>query len=120
MLEINELSFAYDNKKPVLDHVSFKLESGVIYCLLGVNGAGKTTLFNCLSGFLNHKLLYIQDEMHFYKNLTGLEFSELILSLKGKQLDMDQFDQLLEKLRMTDYKNERISTYSLGQSNSLF
>jgi len=78
MLEVNELSFAYDDEKPVLDHVSFKLESGMIYCLLGVNGAGKTTLFNCLSGFLksnlsleqeflNHKLLYIQDEMYFTK-----------------------------------------------------
>jgi len=130
MLEVNELSFAYDDEKPVLDHVSFKLECGMIYCLLGVNGAGKTTLFNCLSGFLksnlsleqeflNHKLLYIQDEMYFYKNLTGLEFSELIFSLKGKRLDMDQFDQLLEKLRMTDYKYERISTYSLGTKQKL-
>lgn len=130
MLEVNELFFSYDDENPVLDHVSFKLESGMIYCLLGVNGAGKTTLFNCLSGFLksnlsleqeflNHKLLYIQDEMYFYKNLTGLEFSELIFSLKDKRLDMDQFDQLLEKLRMTDYKYERISTYSLGTKQKL-
>ncbi len=32
----------------VLDHVSFRLETGNIYALLGRNGAGKTTLMNCL------------------------------------------------------------------------
>lgn len=130
MLEINELSFAYDNEKTVLDNVSFTLESGKIYCLLGENGAGKTTLFNCLSGFLKSnlsldkellqdKLLYIQDEMHFYKNLTGNEFADLIFSLKEKQLDIHKFDLLLEKLQMSDYKHERISTYSLGTKQKL-
>lgn len=130
MLEVTDLSFAYDNEKVVLDHVSFKLTEGVIYCLLGVNGAGKTTLFNCLSGFLKcnidleqglieNKLLYIQDEMHFYLNLTGIEFTELIFSLKEKQLDTEQFDQLLEKLKMTKYKEERIATYSLGTKQKL-
>src|SRR5690625_441096 len=130
MLEINELSFAYDNEKTVLDNVSFTLKSEKIYCLLGVNGAGKTTLFNCLSGFLKSnlsldkdilkdKLLYIQDEMHFYKNLTGNEFADLIFSLKDKQLDVHKFDLLLEKLQMRDYKDERISTYSLGTKQKL-
>lgn len=130
MLEINELSFAYDNEKTILDHVSFNLQGGIIYCLLGVNGAGKTTLFNCLSGLLKsdwsldkdiikEKLLYIQDEMHFYKNLTGVEFTELIFSLKKKQLEKQQFHRLLEKLQMCDYKTERISTYSLGTKQKL-
>ena len=130
MLEVNELSFAYDNEKIVLDEVSFRLEAGVIYCLLGVNGAGKTTLFNCLSGFLKSnltidqeqikdKLLYIQDQMHFYLNLTGLEFTELIFSLKEKHFDSEQFDQLLDRLKMTDYKEERIATYSLGTKQKL-
>src|SRR5690625_3113197 len=130
MLEVNDLSFSYDNEKTILDQVSFTLVSGKIYCLLGVNGAGKTTLFNCLSGFLKSnfsldkeiiedKLLYIQDEMHFYKNLSGVEFADLIFSLKDKQLDMHQLDLLLEQLRMFEYKNERISTYSLGTKQKL-
>lgn len=130
MLEVNELTFAYDEGKTVLDGVSFKIESGNIYCLLGVNGAGKTTLFNCLSGFLKSnfsldkdimegKLLYIQDEMHFYKNLSGFEFTELIFSLKEKPLDINQFNELLAKLRMEEYKKERISTYSLGTKQKL-
>lgn len=130
MWEVNQLTFAYDDKKTVLDQVSFKIETGKIYCLLGVNGSGKTTLFNCLSGFLksNHafdkdfmekKLLYIQDEMHFYKNLTGLEFTELIFSLKDKKMNSAEFDRLLSRLKMIDYKDERISTYSLGTKQKL-
>lgn len=130
MLEINQLTYAYDNDKTVLDKVSFTLNSGVIYCLLGINGAGKTTLFNCLSGFLKSnlvlnqdivkdKLLYIQDDMHFYQNLTGLEFTELIFSLKDKSLDKQEFDQLLTKLKMIEFKKERISTYSLGTKQKL-
>ncbi|MCZ0702787.1 ABC-2 type transport system ATP-binding protein [Natronobacillus azotifigens] len=130
MWEVNQLTFAYDDKKTVLDQVSFKIETGKIYCLLGVNGSGKTTLFNCLSGFLksnysldkyfiDNKLLYIQDEMHFYKNLSGLEFTELIFSLKDKKFDLAEFDRLLSKLKMNDYKNERISAYSLGTKQKL-
>lgn len=33
-----------------LDHVSFSMESGYFYVLIGVNGSGKTTLLNCISG----------------------------------------------------------------------
>lgn len=130
MLKIKDLSFAYDQKKTVLDQVSFTLLRGKIYGLLGVNGAGKTTLFNCLSGllksdftlekdFIEDKLLYIQDNMHFYKNLSGLEFTELIFSLKGKKLNIEQFEYLLEKLKMLDYKDERIATYSMGMKQKL-
>lgn len=130
MLVVSDLTFSYDEEKIVLDNVSFQLESGKIYCLLGVNGAGKTTLFNCMSGFLksnvsldekimNEQLLYIQDEMHFYQNLTGLEFTELIFSLKNKQLNMNQFDKLLEKLKMKQYKDESIHMYSLGTKQKL-
>ena len=130
MLKIKDLSFAYDQKKTVLDQVSFTLLRGKIYGLLGVNGAGKTTLFNCLSAllksdftlekdFVEDKLLYIQDNMHFYKNLSGLEFTELIFSLKGKKLNIEQLEYLLEKLKMLDYKDERIATYSMGTKQKL-
>ncbi|MCM1498038.1 MAG: ABC transporter ATP-binding protein [Clostridium sp.] len=34
--------------KTVLDRISFQLEKGKIYALLGRNGSGKTTLMNCI------------------------------------------------------------------------
>lgn len=35
-----------------LDGVSFDVEKGQTYCLIGPNGSGKTTLFNIISGLL--------------------------------------------------------------------
>ena len=130
MLQINKLIYSYDDTKNVLDEVSFNLEKGKIYCLLGVNGAGKTTLFKCLSGFyksnldinkdkLNNEILYIQDTMNFYDNLTGYEFVELIFSLKNLKLDEKKYKELIENLKMTDYINYLISSYSLGTKQKL-
>jgi ABC-type branched-subunit amino acid transport system ATPase component len=42
-------SFGENN---VLKDVSFSLEKGKIYVLMGTNGSGKTTLFNILTGFM--------------------------------------------------------------------
>ncbi len=36
----------------ILKDVSFELEQGKVYVLMGTNGSGKTTLFNILTGFL--------------------------------------------------------------------
>lgn len=49
MIQINNLSFYYNKKRPVFDNVSFNIKSG-IYGLLGENGVGKTTLLHIISG----------------------------------------------------------------------
>ncbi|UCF15557.1 MAG: ABC transporter ATP-binding protein [Phycisphaerales bacterium] len=52
MIEINELTKRYDNGVLALDHVTYKIEPGEIFCLLGANGAGKTTTVNLLLDFI--------------------------------------------------------------------
>jgi ABC-2 type transport system ATP-binding protein len=49
MIKINDLSFYYNKKRPVFEHVSFDMQGG-IYGLLGENGVGKTTLLHLISG----------------------------------------------------------------------
>jgi len=49
MIKINDLGFYYNKKRPVFEHVSFDIRSG-IYGLLGENGVGKTTLLHIISG----------------------------------------------------------------------
>jgi len=36
----------------ILKDISFEIEQGKVYVLMGANGSGKTTLFNILTGFL--------------------------------------------------------------------
>ncbi len=48
-IEVVDLSKAY-GKKQVLSGVSFSLERGETFALLGVNGAGKTTAMECVEG----------------------------------------------------------------------
>ncbi len=63
MIEAKNLSFAYPRKglaffksgKDIFHDLSFTLEKGRIYGLLGKNGAGKSTLLHLLSGLLNAK-----------------------------------------------------------------
>lgn len=52
MIHLQQVSFAYQKNRTVLDSVSLELEAGRIYGLLGENGAGKSTLLKCLSGLV--------------------------------------------------------------------
>lgn len=53
MLDIRDLSFSYfKNGRPLLQNLSFSLDKGGIYGLLGANGEGKSTLLYLISGLL--------------------------------------------------------------------
>lgn len=55
MIRIENLSFSYDQKKPLFDGLNLSLPTGNIYGLLGKNGAGKSTLLKIISGLLFSK-----------------------------------------------------------------
>ena len=52
MIEIKELTKRYEDGILALDHVSYTIKPGEIFCLLGANGAGKTTTVNILLDFI--------------------------------------------------------------------
>jgi len=49
LMQFNDVSFTYPEGKKVLDNVSFTLEAGKIYALVGPTGGGKTTTASLLS-----------------------------------------------------------------------
>lgn len=51
MIEFENIQFGY-KRKSLFNGMSFALESGRVYGLLGLNGAGKSTLLRLLSGLL--------------------------------------------------------------------
>lgn len=52
MIKIENVSFAYSDKSPLFENLSFSIERGQILAVMGSNGIGKTTLIKCIMGFL--------------------------------------------------------------------
>ncbi len=51
LLEVKDVSFKYPQAS-ILENISFHLQPGEVFCLLGPNGCGKTTLLDCILGWL--------------------------------------------------------------------
>ena len=52
ILSLANVSFSYQQDKPILKNINFDLNKGEIVSLLGNNGAGKSTLSSLISGIL--------------------------------------------------------------------
>lgn len=138
MLEVKNVDKYYGDFKAV-DNLSFKVDKGEIFGLLGVNGAGKTTTFRMImnlikpsSGtitFNGRKIDYdITDKIGFLTEerslLTKLTVKEQILFYGAlKSLDnetiLKRLDKLLERFEITDYKNRKINTLSKGNQQKV-
>lgn len=135
MLKAKNLSKSY-NGKAALNNVSFEVNPGEVFCLLGANGAGKTTTINLFLNFIKptsghafigdkdvtqepletKKLLaYIPENLILYPNLTGLENLEYFVGLAGKKYAKEQYVQFLSDSGLqTENLTQRVATYSKG------
>ncbi len=52
VLRFEDVSFAYDVDKPILEHVTFEMQPGDILGIVGPNGTGKTTCLKLITGKL--------------------------------------------------------------------
>lgn len=64
LVEFKDVTFAYDQGKNVLNHISFKLYKGERLALVGQNGAGKSTLAKLLVGVIrpNHGVIELKGQ----------------------------------------------------------
>lgn len=69
-LEVQDLSFSYDEEKKVLDQISFKLEKGKSVALVGVSGSGKSTIADLLPRFYDPQEGSIQIDGENIKNYS--------------------------------------------------
>jgi len=51
MVEMQDVSFAYDTRKEVLHEVSFRSDPGTVTALVGPSGAGKSTIIGLIAAF---------------------------------------------------------------------
>lgn len=52
-LSFKEVSFAYEEDKPVLHNINFEVEPGTVVALVGSSGSGKSTIAGLSATFLN-------------------------------------------------------------------
>ena len=52
IIEFKNISLSYGNRL-ILDNISFKINQGQIFGMLGPNGVGKSTIFNLLTGLIS-------------------------------------------------------------------
>jgi len=109
ILEINNLTKKYYNKT-ALDDVSFSLERGKIYGLMGPNGSGKTTLMKVIIGL--HKQtsgnVLVNGVPLSYKTKASVSYmpTENFLYDSFKVKDIIKFYQDMYQDFRTDYANK--------------
>lgn len=69
LLSVQNLSLSYGDIK-VLKNLSFDVESGKVFCILGESGCGKTSLLKAVRGFMDRDEgeIYFQGERVFNKS----------------------------------------------------
>ena len=63
VVEFENISLSYGGRL-ILDNISFKINEGQIFGMLGPNGVGKSTIFNLITGLIkpNSGSIFIKDE----------------------------------------------------------
>ena len=138
MLEIDHL-FKKFGKKPALQDVSFSVEKGQIYGLLGHNGAGKsTTLGIILSMVMPDKgdvriggvsvltdraaalsqVGAIFESPAFYEYMSGWENLKILVNYSG-QFNDAQVKEVVESVRLTERIHHKVGSYSHGMRQRL-
>jgi ABC-2 type transport system ATP-binding protein len=138
MLEVNNVDLKYGDFTAVKD-LSFTIEPGEIFGLLGTNGAGKTTTFRVIMGLLKPskgEVLYFGDQVGYHNVdeigymieerslLTKITVKELMFYFgQLKSMDKDtilkRLDYWLEYFDITEYKDKKIKELSKGNQQKI-
>ncbi len=140
-VEVRNLTKKY-KKKTAVDSISFSVEDGELFALLGVNGACKTTtirMLSCLSTptdgeamVYGHSTAKDSDEVKrligispqdtaIAENLTVRENLELISGIYGfsKEKTASRVEEMIGLFNMDEVRNDRAKTLSGGWKRKL-
>ena len=141
VIEVEHLVKAFGSFHAV-DDISFTVKRGEIFGFLGANGAGKTTAMHILTGLnqptsgrgtvagfdiskeyeqIKKHIGYMSQKFSLYEDLTVAENIRLFAGIYGMddKTIARKTDELLERLKFTDHKNDLVASLPLGWKQKL-
>ncbi|WP_163399380.1 ABC transporter ATP-binding protein [Flavobacterium fluviatile] len=119
-----------------LKNISFEIQKGRVYGILGPNGSGKSTTLGIVLNVVNRtsgnytwfggkiethealkKVGAIIERPNFYPYMTAEENLKLVCKIKG--INYSKIDEKLALVGLTERKNSKFSTFSLGMKQRL-
>ena len=142
IISFENVSLTYGNRL-ILDNISFKINEGEIFGMLGPNGVGKSTIFNLITGLIKpdngkikingnnvinypiylrtrkFKVGYVPQYGGFFNDLTLHDnlkaISEIII--ENKNYRTERINYLISKFELDNLKNIKAKFLSGGQKN---
>lgn len=139
-IEIEHLSFSYDEQIKALDDVSFSIEEGSYTVIMGHNGSGKSTIAKLLIGLLEAQSGTIrvdgielkEETVYDIRDKVGIVFQnpdnqfigatvadDIAFGLENHQVPHEQMQQIIEefaaRVNMSKYLNSEPTKLSGGQ-----
>ena len=135
VLSIQNISKYYGPVR-ALNNVSFDVPKGSVFGILGPNGSGKTTLLGIVmdilkvssgtflwngqpgsSNEMRRQIGTLLETPNFYHYLSGQKNLQIAAAIK--QRGKEDIPRVLEKVNLTQRKDSKFSTYSLGMKQRL-
>lgn len=138
MLKVEKVTKFYGTLKAV-DNLSFEVNNGEIFGLLGLNGAGKTTTFRMIMGLIDDysgnitldgekinynitdKIGFLTEERSLLTKMTVYDQVMFYGILKGMKENSikEKLDYWLKRFDIIEYKNKKIKELSKGNQQKI-
>ena len=144
IIEFENVSLSYGNRL-ILENISFKINEGQIFGMLGPNGVGKSTIFNLITGLIapksgkikingedvtsfpvylrtkKFKVGYVPQYGGYFNDLTLLDnmkaISEIVIN--DKNISENRISYLISRFELDNVKNIKAKFLSGGQKKKI-